>query len=225
MKLIDNVCRMHPDIIFEDNHLLAVNKPSGYPTQPDQVSNDSLQDFYKQWIKQRDHKAGNVFLEVVHRLDKPVTGVVVFAKTSKALSRLQASMRSKSVIRKYHAMISRPLPSDEGTLVHYLIHREYYAEIASPNNPEAKKAILHYQTIGKCKDKIVLEITLETGRYHQIRAQLSAAGSPIINDVKYGGATDTTIKGVALHHACFGIPHPITHEMQLFQAVCPFVLD
>jgi 23S rRNA pseudouridine1911/1915/1917 synthase len=157
----------------------------------------------KGWIKKTYDKPGNVFLEPVHRLDKPVSGLVLFARTSKALSRLQAMMRQRQILKIYYAEVEGRPPQDAATLCHYLIHDEFRARVVSSNTPGAKEATLEYRFDGN-----LLEIRLHTGRYHQIRAQLSAIGCPILGDEKYGAKGKR--EGIALHHSRMEFIHPIT---------------
>lgn len=211
------------DVIFEDNHLFVVNKPAGLLTQPSGTAAKNLEDQAKKWLKDKYRKPGNVFLEAVHRLDKPVSGIVVFAKTSKALSRINAFMRNKALKKVYYALVEGVLDRSEGFLEHYLTHDDFQARVATENTPGAKLARLSYMVLRKDASQSLLEIELDTGRYHQIRAQLSAIGHPIIGDVKYG--SKSRISGleevIALHHKYLEMPHPITQEIMLFKAKNP----
>jgi len=209
---------MLPEILFEDNHLFVVNKPAGVLTQPSGTDQPSLEGICKQWIKEKHQKPGNVFLEAIHRLDKPVSGIVLFAKTSKALSRLQESMRNRKSKKIYIALVEGHLKESKGTLEHYLLHDDYRARIASQNEPEAKLARLHYSVLEHKEDDTRIEIELETGRYHQIRAQFSAIGHPIVGDKKYGSKVTFKNDSIALHHARLVIPHPITGALQTFES-------
>lgn len=209
------------EILFEDNHLLVVNKPAGMLTQPDNTGQDSLEVLAKAWIKERDKKPGNVFLGTVHRLDKPVSGVVLFARTSKALSRLNEAMRNKQSHKTYLATVEGILTPPQGTLEHYLTHDSHQASISHQNNPEAKLARLHYKVVSQQDELTLLEIILETGRYHQIRAQLSAIGHPIVGDGKYGSRKRFREGAIALHHYRLQVPHPITGLLQTFEAPVP----
>lgn len=214
---------MNLEIIYEDNHLIAVNKPAGVLTQPTQNESESLETAVKQWLKEKYKKPGNVFLGVVHRLDRPVSGLVLFAKTSKALSRLNAELRNRQIKKIYHALIEGHPHLSEGTLEHYLKHNDYQADLSSENDKESKLARLHYKTLKRYKDAALLEITLETGRYHQIRAQCAAMGCPIIGDQKYGSHRHLSEGVIALHHFSLELEHPITKEKMLLEAPCsPF---
>lgn len=208
-------------IIHVDNHQLVVNKPAGLLTQPSGTDQDSVEAQAKEWLKEQYQKPGNVFLEAVHRLDKPVSGLVLFARTSKALPRLHKAMREKKSRKCYLALIEGSLEYPEGTLEHYLFHGEHQAYVVDAESPEAKRAVLHYRVIDSRKSSSLLEIVLETGRYHQIRAQLSAIGHPIIGDMRYGSLKPYVEGQIALHHFQLQIPHPITEVMQTFEAPPP----
>lgn len=201
-------------ILYEDNHLLIVCKPADMLTQPNNSQETSLEEECKRLIKERDSKPGNVFLHAVHRIDKPVSGIVMFAKTSKALSRMNAALRGRQMKKIYHARISGTLPAKEGTLEHYLRHDDFRAVV----DPEGKLCRLHYRLL----DNGIVEIDLETGRYHQIRAQLAAVGCPVKGDGKYG-SIEPWKQGIALHHAVLTFPHPVTGEM--ITVSCPWESD
>jgi 23S rRNA pseudouridine1911/1915/1917 synthase len=212
---------MDIQIIFEDNHMLVINKPSGILTQPsgtDQISAESLA---KQWLKQKYNKPGNVFLEALHRIDKPVSGIVLFAKTSKALSRLQHAMRSKQSYKHYFAIVEGTLTTPEATLENYLFHDDYFARVVPPHTPNAKLARLHYKVINQQPECALLEIILDTGRYHQIRVQFSHIGHPIIGDVRYGSKKHYQPNAITLHHHKLQIPHPITEALMTFESPHP----
>lgn len=194
MKLSDN------DVLLEDNHLLALNKPEGMVTQKTEGHEASLEEAAKVYLKEKYQKPGNVFLHAVHRLDKPVSGIVLFAKTQKALSRLNEAIRKHEVEKVYYARLSHPL-GERGVLENKLVHDDFRAR----EDDLGKLSRLTYHHI---KDDLY-EIRLETGRYHQIRAQLSLAGAPILGDEKYGGVAGTRL---FLHHARFSFPHPIGGE-------------
>lgn len=208
-------------LIFEDNHLLVVNKPAGMLTQPNDTNQLSMEEWAKAWLKEKYNKPGNVFIGTVHRLDKPVSGVVIFGKTSKALSRLNASMREKLTHKLYYALVEGKLPAKEGVLENYLVHDDYHAQVVPKTYPEAKFARLKYRVIEQRGESTLVEIELETGRYHQIRVQLSHLGCPICGDTKYGSKTPFQGR-VALHHGRLQIPHPISGEIRTFEAKCPF---
>ena len=209
------------EVLFEDNHLLVLNKPAGLLTQPTSANADSLENQAKDWIKEKYQKPGNVFLEAAHRLDRPVSGVVVFGRTSKAVARLNASIREKETAKFYYALVDGCPRVEKGVLEHYLIHDDYQAQIVTKNHPGAKLAILYYRVIERRKGSSLLEIELNTGRYHQIRFQLSAIGCPIIGDHKYGSRKDFEPGAIALHHIRMQIPHPTTKALLTFEAPLP----
>ncbi|MCB1082175.1 MAG: RluA family pseudouridine synthase [Chlamydiia bacterium] len=196
-----------PKVLYEDNHLLALDKPAGLLTQPNGTDADSLEEQGKRHLKQKCQKPGNVFLHPIHRLDKPVSGIVLFARTSKALSRLNEAMRSRQLTKIYHAEVEGHLENPAGELTHFLIHSSHRAAVAT--NGQGKKAVLTYRTLKTYPHSTLLEVTLHTGRYHQIRIQLSHIGHPIIGDTKYGAKPSARL---ALHHAALTFPHPITQQ-------------
>jgi 23S rRNA pseudouridine1911/1915/1917 synthase len=199
------------EILFEDNHILVAVKPAGMLTQETDLEPESLTTLLKDFLKERDAKPGNVFLHAVHRLDRPVSGIVLFAKTSKALSRLNASMRERQTKKIYRARVEG-VPSESGELKHYLIKKEHRAVVVSENTSGAKAAHLKYRMVG---DEV--EVELITGRYHQIRAQLSAMGCPILGDTKYGAHSPYSRPGIALRHCELTILHPVKKELQVFR--------
>ncbi len=195
------------EILYEDNHLLALNKPVGLLTQPNETDSPSLEDFAKVYIKKKYHKKGNVFLHPIHRLDKPVSGIVLFARTSKALSRLNAQMRARTMIKTYAAKVEGHLKKKSGELRHYLTHSSHRAKVGKTSL--AKEAILSYTVKKEYAHSSLLLVILHTGRYHQIRAQFAHIGHPLIGDTKYGATKNSRI---ALHHAQLIFHHPITNE-------------
>lgn len=208
-------------VIYEDNHILVVFKEAGLLTQPSGTAQASLENICKEYIKQKYAKPGNVYLHAVHRLDKPVSGIVLFAKTSKALSRLNEAMREKESSKTYLALIEGELPVKEGTLEHYLVHDEHHAAVAFKEDRGAKPARLHYKVIKGLGAQELIEIKLETGRYHQIRAQLAAAGHPIIGDQRYGSNTILKSGCIALQHQRLVLKHPVTGKEITFEAPTP----
>jgi 23S rRNA pseudouridine1911/1915/1917 synthase len=208
-------------ILFEDNHLLVLTKPGGLLTQPSGTEQESLEIQAKAWLKEAYAKPGNVFLEPIHRLDKPVSGIVVFAKTSKALSRLNAFIRERKTKKIYFALVENPPKARQGILEDYLIHDDYRANIVSSDHPQGKLARLSYEWTEEHAKGYLIRIGLETGRYHQIRVQLAGMGCPIRGDVRYGARQPFEPGIIALHHAFFEIPHPITAELCVFEAPLP----
>ncbi len=195
-------------MLYEDNHLLVAYKPFNLLTQPTDLEVDSLETRCKAWLKDKYQKPGAVFLHPIHRLDKPAAGIIVFAKTSKALSRLGESMRERKWQKTYRVKTDVIPREKEGVLEHFLVHDEYKARIA----PEGKKSRLSYKVH---KDGFI-EIELETGRYHQIRAQFAAIGCPVIGDEKYGSRQKLK-EGILLQHVTCSFPHPISRDMLTIQ--------
>jgi len=205
------------DVLFEDNHMLVLNKPSGLLTQPSGTAGLSLETLAKEWLKKKYQKQGSVFLEAIHRLDKSASGIVVFAKTSKALSRLTEEIRKKRTKKFYRALVKQaPIPS-QGELKSYLLHEPYRARVANKCAPGAKAAEMRYRILRQQGGQTLLEVELITGRYHQIRAQLASIGSPILGDRKYGSVVGWSSTGIALHHFHFEILHPITKKLMTFE--------
>ncbi|MDH5603886.1 MAG: RNA pseudouridine synthase [Cyclobacteriaceae bacterium] len=202
------------EVLFEDNHLLIVNKPAGLLSQGDRTGDESMLDIGKQYIKEKYKKPGDVFLGLVHRLDRPVSGVLLLARTSKALERLNASMREGTIKKTYWALTEKQPEELSGHLVHWLekiesdnrviAHRE-----ASPNR---KKATLSYEMVQYIKGKCLLEVNPQTGRPHQIRVQLSKIGCPIIGDNKYGWKGKKNAQEIGLHARKLEFNHPVTKE-------------
>ncbi|MFI0434904.1 MAG: RluA family pseudouridine synthase [Parachlamydiaceae bacterium] len=208
--------------IFEDNHLLILNKPAGLLTQPSGTEQQSLEEQAKAWIKAVYHKPGNVFLGAVHRLDKPVSGVVLFGKTSKALSRLNATMRAKQTRKIYWAWIEGSLGPDEGKLEHFLVHDDFSSRVVDATHPDGKFASLSYKVLKREKKATLVEIELDTGRYHQIRVQFAALGHPVRGDRKYGSHQEHLPGAIALHHRALHFFHPINQDLMIFEAPLPF---
>lgn len=201
-------------ILYEDNHVIAVFKPPGVLTQPSPQEEESLEKEVKAFIKERDNKPGAVFLHAIHRLDRPVSGIVVFAKTSKALSRLQASIRAKKEKKRYIAEVEGKLKETSGSFVDQLLHGDGVAEVA-PSHPQAKRAELHFRLLEEKEKTSLVEVELITGRYHQIRVQFASRGHPILGDRKYGSALPYSREGIALSHVFFSIPHPIQGSLEV----------
>lgn len=207
------------DPLYIDNHLLVLNKPAGMLTQPDQSGARSIEEEGKKWVKQRFNKQGNVFLHAVHRLDRPVSGLVLFARSSKALSRLNQFMREGRFVKRYKALVEGYPPAVQGSLDHFIKRKEFISKIVGPGDPEGKSAQLHYHVVGSNKGHSLLDIELVTGRTHQIRAQLSFIGLPIVGDKKYGSRVE--LHTLFLHHYSLGFCHPTTGESLLFGAPLP----
>ena len=202
------------DILYEDNHLLIVNKRCGDLVQPDPSGGDALERQIKEFIRRRDAKPGEVFLGVVHRIDRPVSGAVIFAKTSKALARLNEMIRRGEIEKTYWALTeSRPDP-EEGELSHYILRNEKTNRSRACDAPkgDAKEARLRYATLGAGTNYTLVEVELLTGRHHQIRAQLSKVGCPIRGDLKYGARRSLPGGGISLHSRRVEFEHPVRRE-------------
>ena len=241
-RFFSTIPPMTLDVLYHDNQMLAVNKPAGLLTQPSGTDKDNLEDRSKVWIKEAKNKPGNVFLHAVHRLDQVVSGIVLFACTDKALSRLNADMRAHRFTKIYHAVVAGEPPQSEGSLRHFLIHDDYRAEVVNEGDPDAKECLLDYRVLpsevgtdrravrhstgGALGDSALpkmtlLEIQLHTGRYHQIRAQLAAVGCPIVGDEKYGSKVKLSGGAIALHHARLTVIHPVSKEEIVIEAPYP----
>lgn len=202
------------EILYADNHIIAVNKQIGDIVQADKTGDLSLDEKVKAYIKERYKKPGNVFLGVVHRIDRPVSGVVLFARTSKALERLNVMFQDKEIIKTYRAIVKDQPPKTTDTLEHYLVRdTRKNKTFAYPNEvPDSKKAVLKYDVIASSDNYFLLEIDLQTGRHHQIRSQLAAIGSPIKGDLKYGFPRSNPDGGISLHSYRMEFDHPVTGE-------------
>lgn len=209
------------EVLFSDNHLLIARKPNGLLTQPSPDEAGSLEMLAKAWVKREFHKPGNVFLHAIHRLDKPVSGLVLFARTSKALSRLNEMQRNLEIQRIYQAEVEGTLSAKEGRLDHYLIHGNHRAILGKKGQENAKHARLTYQVIQFKPKSTLVSIDLETGRYHQIRAQFSASGHPVVGDFKYGAKTGKE-QAIHLHCATLRFQHPVTKELVNLSSPAPF---
>lgn len=201
-------------IAYEDNHIIIVNKRAGDIVQGDKTGDTPLSDLLKLYVKVKFNKPGNVFLGVIHRLDRPTSGLVAFARTSKGLTRMTELFKKREITKTYWAIVKNKPKNDIGTLVHYLKKN-------SKNNKStafdkeiegSKKAVLHYKLIASSDKYYLLEINLETGRHHQIRAQLAKIGSPIKGDLKYGFARSNRNAGISLHARTIAFEHPIKKE-------------
>jgi 23S rRNA pseudouridine1911/1915/1917 synthase len=195
-------------VLYEDNHLLAVDKPSGLPTQPPPAGGDSLEEQARRYVRVSRSKPGEAFVHAAHRLDKDVSGIVLFACTGKALSRLNTQQRSRSWEKVYHAWVEGTPPAPQGVLVHWLVHEEHRARLAVAGEAGTRECRLEYSLLRREGAKSLLAIRLDTGRYHQIRAQLAAAGCPITGDKRYGAVTDWPQGGIALRHVRLTLRHP-----------------
>jgi len=202
-------------VLYEDNHVIIVNKKSGEIVQGDKTGDVPLSDIVKDWIKAKYNKPGNVFLGVVHRLDRPVSGIVVFAKTSKALSRLNTMFAQHENVKKTYWAITRNCPEKlEGKLVHWIKRNEKQNKSYAYDRecPGAKRAELNYKVIGKSDRYYLIEIELLTGRHHQIRCQLAKIGCPIKGDLKYGAQRSNPDGSISLHAHRITFVHPVSKE-------------
>lgn len=201
-------------ILYEDNHIIIVNKRAGDIVQGDKTGDKPLSDVVKEYIKEKYNKPGNVFLGTVHRLDRPTTGIIVFARTSKALPRLNKLFSEKKAQKTYWAVVNNVPPKKEDTLIHWLKknpkNNKSYAHIKEVQ--DSKKAILHYTILKTLDNYVLLEINLETGRHHQIRSQLSSIGCIIKGDLKYGANRSNKDASIHLHARRIQFTHPVSKE-------------
>ena len=218
-----NTSSQEIEILYEDNHIIAVNKRAGQIVQGDNTGDKPLSDILKSYIKERDHKPGNVFLGVPHRIDRPVSGVVLFAKTSKALTRLSELFRTKDARKTYLAVVGSKPPKDSDTLVDYIYRnvKQNKSYVVDENHPDSKRSSLSYKVVGHSERYYLLEIDLHTGRHHQIRCQLANIGCPIRGDLKYGYPRSNKNGGINLHAARIRFTHPVKKEEIVIEAPFP----
>lgn len=210
------------EVLYEDNHLIAVNKPSGMLVQGDITGDECLLDVVKAYIKEKYQKPGNVYLGLIHRIDRPVSGVVVLAKTSKALERMNNLFKTRAVIKTYWTVVEKLPEPDSGTLKNYL--QKNAAEnksFVTKKSSDGKESILEYKFLKGSDNYFLLEITPQTGRHHQIRTQLAHIGSPIKGDVKYGAKRTNKDGSIHLHARSLSFEHPITKEKVSIKAKVP----
>jgi len=202
------------EVLYEDNHIIAVNKSNSDLVQGDRTGDVSLDQQIKQWLKEKYNKPGNVYLGVIHRLDRPVSGVVLFAKTSKALSRMNNIFKEKQVEKTYWAVVKNCPDPEAGTLRHHMVRNPQKNKSFAYDQPRknSKEAVLSYQLIASSQRYHLLEVTLETGRHHQIRSQLSRIGSPIKGDLKYGFDRSNKDGGISLHARQIRFIHPVQKQ-------------
>ncbi len=210
-------------VLYEDNHIIIVNKSSSEIVQGDKTGDKPLVEIVKEYIKKKYHKPGNVFLGVVHRLDRPVSGVVVFARTGKALARLNEMFRTKDVHKTYWAIVANQPPAPEGELTHWLVRKEQQNKSFAYDKevPQSKKAILNYHVIAKSDRYFLLEVDLKTGRHHQIRCQLAKMGCPIKGDLKYGAPRSNPDGSISLHARRIRFVHPVSKKEICVEAPVP----
>lgn len=212
------------DILYEDNHIIVVNKHAGDAVQPDPTGCPALENEIKEFLKVRDGKEGNVFLGVVHRIDRPVSGAVLFAKTSKALVRLNEMLRNGEMHKTYWAITEEMPRPEEGELRHWIARdgRTNRSHIYNSPKGDAKEARLRYRLLCRSDRYSLVEVDLLTGRHHQIRAQLSKIGCPIKGDLKYGAKRSNPDGGISLHSRTIEFLHPVRKEMLSVTAPVPY---
>jgi len=211
------------EVLYEDNHIIIVYKEAGEIVQGDKTGDEPLSEIVKRWIKDKYQKPGNVFLGIVHRLDRPVSGLVVFAKTSKALTRLNNMFRNGEVHKTYWAIVTRPPFEKEATLTDWLVRNERQNKSYAYNHqiPTSKKSILHYKVINQSERYTLLEINLMTGRHHQIRCQLSNMDCPIKGDLKYGAQRSNSDGSISLLSRRIEFIHPVSKENICIESPLP----
>ena len=199
-------------VLYEDNHLIIVNKAASEIVQGDKTGDKPMSETVKDYLKKKYNKPGNVFCGVTHRLDRPTSGIVVFAKTSKALTRLNKMFKDDEVEKVYWAIVQNRPRKDSETLTHYLIKNEKTNKSTAYETemPNTKKAILHYSLIAQSDNYFLLQVNLETGRHHQIRVQLSKIGCPIKGDLKYGAKRSNRDGSISLHARGISFIHPVS---------------
>lgn len=208
-------------VLYEDNHLLAVYKPSGLLVQGDRTGDVCLLDLGKQWLKERYHKPGKVFLGMVHRLDRPVAGVVLFARTSKAAGRLSQQFRERTVEKQYLAVVHGRVAGESGRLIHHIERRDRVSRAVSSPTAFSQEARLHYTVLGADRETSLLRISLETGRRHQIRIQLAHMGHPILGDLRYGAEAPLPGRQIALLAQVLSLDHPIRGDRLVLTSSTP----
>lgn len=210
-------------VLYEDNHIIAVNKSSSEIVQGDKTGDQPLSEIIKLYIKEKYNKPGDVYLGVAHRLDRPVSGVVLFAKTSKALTRLNEMFRNHEVTKTYWAIVKEKPSQIQGRLEHYLTRNEKQNKSVAYDceRADAKKAALSYKLIAHSDTYYLLEVNLETGRHHQIRCQLAKMGSPIKGDLKYGFSRSNPNGGISLHARFIEFVHPVSKLLISIKAPVP----
>ena len=211
------------DILFEDNHLLIINKRPGELSQLDKTGDNSVLEKYKLYLKKKHNKKGNVFLGLVNRLDRPTSGVLILAKTSKALSRMNKMLVEKKILKKYLAIVEKKPIRKKNTLINFLKknQKQNKSYIVDQTTKDSKKAILHYTTLKELDNYSLLEISLETGRHHQIRVQLSNIGCFIKGDLKYGSKRSNSDKSICLHANEISFIHPVSKNEIKIKANTP----
>jgi len=212
-----------PEILFEDNHLIAINKKAGELVQPDKTGGISLEETIKSYIKEKYHKEGNIFLGITHRIDRPVSGLVLMAKSSKALVRINQMLQDHLIKKHYWAITANKPPDKSGTLVHYILRNEQknMSKAFDKEVKGSKRAEMNYSLIGSSDRYNLIEIELITGRHHQIRAQLAAIGCSIKGDLKYGSPRSNPDGSISLHSRKIEFKHPVSKSNTIIIAPVP----
>jgi len=212
-----------PEVIFEDNHLLVVNKPSGMGVQGDSTGDFHLLQWAAAYLKTKYNKPGEAFVGLIHRIDRPVSGVVVLAKTSKALTRMNELFRNRLVKKVYHAVTTRPLPNQQGFLENFMDKdgQKHRAIVYRTEKPGSKKAILEYKLLKNLGEHFLWEILPQSGRFHQIRAQMAFNRAPLVGDLKYGYPFANENKSICLHAFALEFKHPVKEETLRIEAKPP----
>jgi 23S rRNA pseudouridine1911/1915/1917 synthase len=211
---------MTPDVVYLDNHLLVVNKPPGLLVQGDRTRDPDLLTLSKEYLKERFARPGNVFVGLVHRLDRPVSGLVVLARTSKAAARLSKQFRERTVQKIYLALVEGRIPGGD-TLVDYLLKEDESVRVVGPDHPGAQRAELAFRVLAAERERTLVEVDLSTGRSHQIRLQFAHRGHPVVGDVRYGARSRHDGRNIALHAHRLGVAHPTRPERMEWAAPPP----
>ena len=211
------------EVVYEDNHLIIVSKKTGEIVQGDKTGDTPLSETVKQYIKEAYAKPGNVFLGVVHRLDRPVSGLALFARTSKALPRLNTMFANGDIHKTYWAIVKNQPPRQSGTLTHWIVRNEKQNKSYAYDHevPNSKKAVLDYKVIGRSDNYYLLEVILHTGRHHQIRCQLAKMGCPIKGDLKYGSPRSNPDGSISLLSRKMEFVHPVSKKEIVVEAPLP----
>jgi 23S rRNA pseudouridine1911/1915/1917 synthase len=214
---------MKIEVLYEDNHIIAVNKPSGALAQGDKTGDRPLVEYVKDYIKKKYNKPGDVFLGIPHRIDRPTSGILLFARTSKALARLNEMFQKKEINKTYWAVVKNMPAEEEGVLDHYLLKNQQKNKSVAKLAPFGKALLstLHYKVIAVSTTYYLLEIDPKTGRHHQIRVQLSSIGCPIKGDIKYGFPRPNEDKSIHLHARKIEFIHPVSKDLVSFSAPVP----